>query len=287
MKQYIYPQDQLPTEKNSKLLTLVGNNKKVLEVGCAMGFQTHAMVEQQGCSVVGIEIDALQATNSRPYCEEQIIGDIETLDLNECLGHRKFDVITFADVLEHLRNPSAALEKIRPFLNDTGYVVASIPNIAHGSVIFDLAHGLFEYRQFGLLDDTHIHFFTKNAIFNTFEKSGFLIAELDRLRLKPAETEFKTTVMSPEDRTFLDYVYRMNPESETYQFVIKAFPMQGQPMVQQAQLIAARDEVRLLENSLRKNQELIRKLESEIAWLDKQPIARLKNYFKQYIGKQK
>ena len=285
MKQYKYRQDQLPTKNNSKLLTLVGDNKHVLEVGCAMGFHTRAMTEKQSCSVVGIEIDESQAEQTRPFCEELIVGDIETLNLSDKLEGRLFDVITFADVLEHLRDPAAALLKIRPFLSDKGYVVASIPNIAHCAVAFELAHGHFDYRQFGLLDNTHIHFFTKRTIFETFEKAGFLITELDRVRAKPSDTEFKTVPISPDDQKLLDYIYRINPESETYQFVIKAIPLEGQHSAKQAELITATDKILSLETALEANHERIRKLESEIEWLDRKPIQRFKNLFSKSFRK--
>ncbi len=277
MKKYTYPENQLPTKSTSKVLALVGDDKDVLEVGCAMGFQTRALKEQQGCRITGIEIDASQASYSRPYCDELIIGDIETLSLEERLGEKKFDVITFADVLEHLRDPVRALTKIKPFLKDSGYVVASIPNIAHCSVIFDLAHGNFDYRPLGLLDDTHIRFFTKKSTFETFEKAGFTITALDRNRNQPINTEFKTEAASPADQAFIDYVFSMNPEADTYQFVVKAVPFNGKPDFQQAELIAALDKIQSLDASILANQSRIRELESQVAWLSRKPGEQLKS----------
>ena len=69
MKQYTYPEKQLPTPQNSKLLALVGENKKVLEVGCAMGCQTRALYEMQHCQVTGIEIDTDAANHARPLSQ--------------------------------------------------------------------------------------------------------------------------------------------------------------------------------------------------------------------------
>ena len=99
MSKYVYPDDQLPSPANLKLLALVGENKAVLEVGCALGYQTRAMRELQHCRITGIEIDAEAAEHARPYCESLIVGDIERLSLPEVLGTAEFDVITFADVL--------------------------------------------------------------------------------------------------------------------------------------------------------------------------------------------
>ena len=271
MKNYIYLDDQLPTSQNSKLLALVGENKNVLEVGCAMGFQTRAMHELQKCQVTGIEIDAHAADFARPYCNDLIIGDVETLDVRQLLNHRKFDVITFADVLEHLKNPIAVLNKMKPLLNDGAYVLASIPNIAHCSVIYDLARGQFEYRSVGLLDDTHIRFFTRQTIYDAFEKAGYMIVALDRIRMPASKTEFKTCPETVEDRQFLDYVKQRNPEAETYQFVVKAVPIDN-IITLQSELIMAQRQAELLGQNSKLNEKRINELESNLSWITNQPI---------------
>lgn len=274
MKQYTYPENQLPTPLNSKLLTLVGEEKRVLEIGCAMGFQTRAMNEIQRCQVTGIEIDSDAANHARPYCEDLIVGDIETMDVSQLLHDRQFDVITFADVLEHLRNPTAALHKIRPFLREGGYVLASIPNIVHSAVIYEMARGLFEYRSLGLLDDTHIHFFTRRSIYYTFEKAGYQIVALERNCAPASETEFKTKPETDEDRQFLNYIKQRNPEAETYQFIVKAIPMDDTTL-HQSELILAQEKAQLLALDLKLNEKRIRELESNLAWVTSRPSYKL------------
>lgn len=274
MKQYTYSEKQLPTPQNSKLLALVGENKKVLEVGCAMGYQSRALHEIQHCQVTGIEIDSNAAIHARPYCEDIIVGDIETMDINHLLHDKQFDVITFADVLEHLKNPAATLRKIRPFLREGGYILASIPNIAHCSVIYEMARGRFEYRSLGLLDDTHIHFFTHQTIYLTFEKAGYLIVALDRIRVPASETEFKTRPETDEDRQFIEYINQRNPEAETYQFVVKAIPINDTPSFQ-AELIDAQKRIQLLVQDTTLNEKRfekrIRELESNLEWITSRP----------------
>jgi 2-polyprenyl-3-methyl-5-hydroxy-6-metoxy-1,4-benzoquinol methylase len=266
MKKYTYPENQLPTPQNSKLLALVGENKKVLEVGCAMGYQTRALQEMQGCQVTGIEIDPNAAMHARPYCEDLIVGDIETMDVNQQLQDKLFDVITFADVLEHLKKPSAVLLKIRPFMREGAYILASIPNIAHCSVIYEMARGRFEYRSMGLLDDTHIHFFTRQTIYDAFEKAGYLIVSLDRIRLPASETEFKTSPETDEDRQFIAYITQRNPEAETYQFVVKAIPIDDINL-HQTELIAAQEQIQLLIQDTKLNEKRIKELESKLTWI--------------------
>ena len=268
---YQYSENQLPTPANSKLLALVGQNKKILEVGCAMGYQTRSLKEIQHCQVTGIEIDAEAAEHSGRYCDHLIVGDIEELDLNQQLHGRQFDVVTFADVLEHLRDPTATLQKVRPFLREGGYVLASIPNIAHASVIYEMARGQFEYRSLGLLDNTHIHFFTRQTIYQAFDKAGYLIIALDRNRVSASETEFKTSPETDEDRQFLEYIKQHNPENETYQFIIKAIPVDDRGALQ-SEMIMAQDQIHVLQQDAILNKRRIRELESHLAWVTNRPI---------------
>ena len=275
---YQYLEHQLPTPDNSKLLALVGQNKKVLEVGCALGYQSRSLKEIQHCEVTGIEIDAGAATHSGQYCEHIIVGDIETLDLGQQLHDSQFDVITFADVLEHLRNPTYTLQKVKPFLREGGYVLASIPNVAHASVIYEMARGRFEYRSLGLLDNTHIHFFTRQSIYQTFDKAGYLIVAIDRIRVPASDTEFKTIPETTEDRQFLEYIRQHNPENETYQFVIKAIPVDDKK-TQQSEIIVAQEQILLLQLDASLNKKRIRELE----WTINRPIFKFLSSFVKFF----
>ena len=287
MKQYIYPENQLPTFQNSKLLSLVGANKNVLEIGCAMGYQTRSMREIQHCQVTGIEIDADAAEYARPYCDDLLIGNIETMNI-DLLGNNLFDVITFADVLEHLYNPTKVLQRLRPLISEGGYVVASIPNIAHCSVIYEMAHGRFEYRNLGLLDDTHIRFFTRQTIYHTFEEAGYLIVALYRLTAKESETEFNTRPETENDRQFIDYIKQRNSDAETYQFVIKAIPLNDTKGIQ-SELVETLDNLQTLREKMKLNakfnEEKIKHLESNIAWMTSRISYRFISSFKRLFKK--
>lgn len=115
-KKYLYEIPADPNHSASKIIALIHSSQDVLEVGCASGIQTRHLKERLGCRVTRIEVDPLAAEDARPYCENLIIGSIEELVLPKALGDRRFDAITFADVLEHLYDPANALKKVRPFL---------------------------------------------------------------------------------------------------------------------------------------------------------------------------
>ena len=110
-KKYEYHVSANDKSHAARLIQMVGRAKRVLEIGCASGSQTRAMVEDMGCSVVGVEIDPVAAERARPYCSKLVVGNLETIDLAGTVGEDKFDVVMFADVLEHLRDPAAALQK--------------------------------------------------------------------------------------------------------------------------------------------------------------------------------
>lgn len=253
------------------VVRMVGKNKRVLEIGCASGSQTKPLNQQFGCEVTGIEISPEAAEEARPYCKRLLVGDIERMDLNTELGDSRFDVITFGDVLEHLRDPKGILEKVRRFIDVDGYVLISVPNIAHASVVFELMNGRFDYRPIGLLDDTHIHFFTKRTLVRMVEDASYLVAELNRIEIRPESTEFKTTATTQKQIDALNFVLQNNEESLTYQFVLKAVPVPVEQSVSMATAYAVAERIRDLEDKVEANNVHVHRLESQIKWLESRP----------------
>ena len=91
----------------------------------------------------------------------------------------KFDYIIFGDVLEHLHNPSDVINRCRHILKDHGKIISSIPNLMHYSVLYQLINGNFTYTDTGLLDKTHIHFFTYNEIVRLYDENGYKILSMN------------------------------------------------------------------------------------------------------------
>lgn len=212
------------TERNTSqalAVDFIGYDKRVLDVGTATGYVAKVLTEQ-GCKVTGIELNPETAKQAEEYCDRVIVGDVEALDLDAELGEESFDVILFGDLLEHLKDPLEVLKRFKPFLRAEGYVVASIPNIAHGSVRLALMQGKFQYRPLGLLDDTHLRFFTRESVDQLFSEAGFVVGELGRVRLGILDTEIEIDKEAITEE-MLEQV-RRDPESETYQFVLTAHP---------------------------------------------------------------
>ena len=213
--------DDSPGSTHNLVLGLVEPGSRVLEFGCATGYMSQALRDRLGASVVGIELNSEAARLAAAHCERVLVGDAEELDLEAELGGERFDAILFADVLEHLRDPAALLKRVRQFLADGGVVVASIPNVAHAAVRLALLGGSFRYREQGLLDETHLRFFTREGVQDLFEGSGYTITRWLRRRLDVEETEISVPSSVPEEaRAWATG----DPEATTYQFVVSAVP---------------------------------------------------------------
>ena len=146
---------------------------RVLEIGCAAGAMGRSLKEQRPeVEVVGVELNPRAAELARGRLDAVICGDIEQLEFLP-YPHEYFDCITFGDVLEHLRNPEALLKRLLPYLHPDGVLICSIPNIRHQSVMLNLmVNGRWEYQDEGLLDRTHIHFFTLAEIRVMMDRLG-------------------------------------------------------------------------------------------------------------------
>lgn len=153
-----YSEDEIPP-----VLRWVTPNSRVLEFGPAMGYMTKYLAGKLNCTVTGIELNPQMAKNVEKYAEKVIIANLDFDEWEKDLSG-KYDFIIFGDVLEHLRNPKLVLQKAIGFLSTTGSVLTSIPNIGHSAILLSLIEGEFEYQDYGLLDNTHIHFFTRESI---------------------------------------------------------------------------------------------------------------------------
>lgn len=175
----------------------------VLEIGCGAG-ATLAKIKYlwPNTKTYGIEIVADVAKCASIY-SEIIVGDVETLDFP--YNENYFDVIICGDVLEHLRDPEATLKKLHKYLKKDGNLLASIPNVMHSSVLYPLLNGSWDYQNAGILDRTHLKFFTKKSICELFNNVQLKIEYLYRTlsygdgpESNPEMMEKLQSIMSPE-----------------------------------------------------------------------------------------
>lgn len=158
------------------ILRSVPRGSKVLEFGPASGYMTRYLKEVLECEVTIVELDPDCAASASVYADRCFIGNVDGSEWDEWLESEKFDIITFCDVLEHLREPWHALKRAVRHLREEGSVLCSIPNTAHHTVIAHLLENEFEYFSCGLLDITHVRFFTSRSLNELFEYCGLGVA---------------------------------------------------------------------------------------------------------------
>jgi SAM-dependent methyltransferase len=164
---------------NADLLALIPRDStRVVEIGCSSGALGKAfMAINPGCEYIGIDIDPDYAQMAKASCSRTIAANIESME------DEVFDTLfpsscwVFGDTLEHLYDPWAVLRRIRAKLTAGASVVACIPNAQHWSVQARLNSGSFRYEDAGLMDRTHIRWFTKMTIIELFSSAGFQIVQ--------------------------------------------------------------------------------------------------------------
>lgn len=214
-----------PGSSQALIVGMVGYGKRVLEFGCAAGY-TARQLSARGNRVTGVDADADALAEAGRSCEETILADLDLRPLGEILGDRRFDVVVFGDVLEHLRDPLRVLRESRSFLSEDGFAVVSIPNVAHGNVRLSLLRGSFDYAPVGLLDNSHLRFFTLRSVRELCTRAGYRIETIERTKV--ALFEQSAVVPQVDEREFspdlIDEI-RGDREHDTLQFVLRALPV--------------------------------------------------------------
>jgi 2-polyprenyl-3-methyl-5-hydroxy-6-metoxy-1,4-benzoquinol methylase/regulator of replication initiation timing len=210
-----------PNDAHGISLQLVGQGKTVLELGAASGHVTKALKALNN-TVTAVERDARFSKNLSEIADDVIITDLDWLDLRERLSGKKFEVVLAGDVLEHCSKPELVLLQIHDLLTPDGYVVISLPNIAHGDVRLSLLTGTFDYSDTGLLDRTHLRFFTRSSIHTFLSQSHFQVDAIFGSTASIGTTEFGPPKAGVPAEA-IEFVQK-DPDALVYQFIVKALP---------------------------------------------------------------
>src|SRR5262245_42457965 len=146
--------------------------RRALALGCARGRLAEALKRRQVCHVAGIEWSKSAAEYAQHRLDRLIVADCETLDLDANFQPAEFDCLIAADILEHLRDPEDLLVRLRRFMASDARIVVSLPNVRHAGVLESAARGFWTYQDWGILDRTHLRFFTRREIEAMFERLG-------------------------------------------------------------------------------------------------------------------
>ncbi|MFH0994567.1 MAG: class I SAM-dependent methyltransferase [Pseudomonadota bacterium] len=179
-KAYIHPFFEYYTEKREEVAHLVPESVvSVLDIGCTRGGFGGFLKTQRGCRVTGVEMNPVEGERARDVLDDVIIGDALCVEVKG-----PYDCVTCLDVIEHFEDPSRLLGRIRDeFLCDKGWLVLSVPNVGHWSIVEDLLAGRWDYLPVGILCNTHLRFFTRSSITGYLEEHGFRIENIVGTRL--------------------------------------------------------------------------------------------------------
>jgi 2-polyprenyl-3-methyl-5-hydroxy-6-metoxy-1,4-benzoquinol methylase len=250
---------------HAHLIRLTGRNKKVLEIGPATGYITEILV-QRGCQVTCVEKDAAAAELAQRFCERMIVANVEELDFEAAFSGQQFDVVLLGDVLEHLVDPGTVLAKAAKVLAPGGYVVASVPNVAHGSVRLALLCGDFRYSEMGLLDRSHLRFFTRETLADLFRDAGYAIKQWRDIEGDPFGNELGLREQDYPPR--LAQSIRSDQDALAYQFVVKAHPSSAKTRVRLPRRPATQDLATQILDDLRRGEESARQRDVALAERD-------------------
>lgn len=204
----------------NKILGCIQSGERVLDVGCATGFLGKYLHETKRADVVGLDYTSYhvqKSIESGGYSRVLQVNLNEPESLLDCdLG--LFDKIVLLDVLEHLYDPQASLTFLCRFLKKDGMVLCSLPNVTHGSVKLKLLMNTFDYTDKGIMDASHIRFFTRKSSVDLFSKCNLSIVDLKYVISNKFGSKKRLASMPLE---VLQYV-KESSDSYVFQFVFIA-----------------------------------------------------------------
>ena len=223
MATHKYDRDFINVETNESqaiCASKIENNSYVLDVGCSSGYTGEFLQTTKNCKLVGVEYDPQLIKIAK---EKNVYQEIYALDLNNEVDalddyKGKFDYILMADVLEHLIEPANVLDKMQKLLNDEGKIIISLPNITHASIKLNLLANEFLYTPTGLLDKTHLRFFTLNSIIDMVNNVGMRLDDIDFIYCQICSW-CETVDLSQHPKSIIRHVTK-SPESFIYQYIL-------------------------------------------------------------------
>lgn len=204
---------------------MIPTGSKVLDLGCGSGALGQYLAETRSCVSDGVTWSEAEAAHARPHYHHVHVADLETADLPTLFAGERYDAIVCADVLEHLRHPESVLAAARNMLTARGRLLISVPNASYSGLIAELLKGEFKYRKEGLLDETHLRFFTRRSLVRFMTEQRWAIDTLEVIERPIPESEFKVEFddLPPSVARFI----LSGPDALSYQFVGAARPVES------------------------------------------------------------
>jgi 2-polyprenyl-3-methyl-5-hydroxy-6-metoxy-1,4-benzoquinol methylase len=225
-KKHVYDYEVLVDADTApaRVVRMVGNNKTVLEVGSGPGSITKILTAKNKCRVTALEVDPTAISIVEKFCESVVPADLNNPLWPDNFNGKKFDCVIAADVLEHVYKPLDVLTGMKSLLNENGEIVISLPHIGHAGISASLLSSDFTYKDWGLLDRTHVRFFGLRNVDELFSAAGLNVLDVQFVLRHPLETEFASTwakLSGNAKRLILN-----SKSSYVYQVVVRAAPVE-------------------------------------------------------------
>lgn len=222
---HVYLRSITPGERTSLsvLASLIDDKCTVLDLGCGSGALGQHLSDTRGCIMDGVTLSEGEAVHAQPHYRRVVVDNLETCDLLATFANQRYDFIVCADVLEHLSRPEHVLAACRQLLAPQGRLLISIPNAGYSGLIAELLDGEFLYREEGLLDRTHLRFFTRRSLARFLGEQRWAIESIDTIARELPESEFDAAFdrLPPSVSRHLLGA----PDALTYQFICVAHPV--------------------------------------------------------------
>ena len=204
----------------SVLASLVPPGSQVLDLGTGSGVLGRHLHEALGCEVDGVTLSAEEQAAARGWYRQLELHDLEDPAWVQHFAVRRYDCIVCADVLEHLRQPEQVLQACATLLRPGGQLLVSIPNVAYAGMTVALMHGNWNYGTEGLLDRTHLRFYTRRSFTQLLQAEGWRVDRVEPIEMGWFLTEFWTPFdhLPPAVARYL----LAQPDASTYQLVFAA-----------------------------------------------------------------
>lgn len=207
----------LAEDSLSVIAALITPGQTLLDLGMGTGGLGRFLSERQPLVADGVSLNPAEAELARQWYRKALVADLDKVDLSALFGDQQYDCIVCADVLEHLKEPQRILAQARALLAPGGRLITSIPNAGYCGLVAELMQGEFRYRPEGLLDATHLRFFTRSSLLRFFNENEWEVTSVAEVTRSLLESEFKVAFDSlpPAVARYL----LAAPDALTYQFV--------------------------------------------------------------------
>ena len=229
INKYYVDDTKITTEDTGDFLSIISGTIKeessVLDVGCAQG-RLGRKLSSKSCKLIGIDInqEAVNYAKQQGFYTDVFFCDISQIDheaFQRVKSYGPYDSIVLADVLEHLKDPTETLLQVRELLKEDGKILVSVPNIANNDICLNLLNGRFNYSKMGILDNTHLKFFTRDSFFQWIELINFTYPNRKLYCMYLGATYYTSEYVREIEKSYpiLSHVLSARPEADAFQLL--------------------------------------------------------------------